>query len=240
MKTQTTILRAWNSGFKFPVLNEAMQNETLKLALKFLGLDKSLKSKNMERIENTFNAITEILNGGIGDFEFIDNYREIYMDNSKIISQVLQKYSYDANECFYSDIVLDMVAHFIITAFENFANKEIEYNDFSEYYSDSDSVTLTNGEKIIVLKNDKANKEQKKQDKKNHNSLIYNISDDIPTVKLSDAEVEEINRIATIVKSDFVLYNGYVCTWGKRGNYTGFFRLHNNTKREVPLLSLFN
>ena len=238
MKTQTTILRAWDSGFKFPVLNEAKQNETLKLALKFLGLDKSLKSKNMERIENTLNVIIEILNGGIGDFEFIDNYREIYMDNSKIISQVLQKYSYDASECFYSDIVQDMVAHFIITALENFANKKITYNDFSEHYSDS--VTLANGEKVIVLKNDKANKEQEKQDKKNHNSLVYNMSDDIPTVKLSDAEVEEINRIATIAKSDFVLYNGYICTWGKRGNYNGFFRLHNNTKRGVPLLSFFN
>ena len=240
MKTQTTILRAWDSGFKFPVLNEAKQNENVKLALSFLGLDKSLKSKKIERIEDVFNVIKEILNGGIGDFEIVDDYKELYINNSQRISKVLVKYSYDANECFYSDMVLDMVAQFIITTFEDFAIKEIVYNDFSEYYSDSDSVTLTSGEKIIVLKNNRANKEQEKQDKKNHNSLIYNISDDIPSPKLSDTEIEEINRIATIAKSDFVLYNGYVCTWGKRGNYNGFFRLHNNTKREVPLLSFFN
>ena len=240
MKTQTTILRAWDSGFKFPVLKEMQQNETLKLALEFLGLDKSLKSKKIERIEDVFNVIKEILNGGIGDFEIVENYQQIYMDNSKTISQVVSKYSYDANECFYSDIVLDMIANYIIKTFEDFAIKEIVYNDFSEYYSDSDSVMLANGEKVIALKNDKANKEQEKQDKKNHNSLIYNISDDIPSPKLSDIEIEEINRIATIAKSDFVLYNGYICTWGKRGKHSGFFRLHNNTKREVPLLSFFN
>ena len=152
MKTQTTILRAWDSGFKFPVLNEAKQNENVKLALSFLGLDKSLKSKKIERIEDVFNVIKEILNGGIGDFEIVDDYKELYINNSQRISKVLVKYSYDANECFYSDMVLDMVAQFIITTFEDFAIKEIVYNDFSEYYSDSDSVTLTNGEKIIVLK----------------------------------------------------------------------------------------
>ena len=238
MKIQTTILRAWDSGFKLPVLNEAKQNEALKLALKFLSLDKSLKSKKIERIEDAFNVIIEILNGGIGDFEIVDDYKELYINNSQTISQVLLQYSYDENEAFYKDIVQDMVAHFIIKTFENFANKKIIYNDFSEYYADN--IILANGEKVIALKNDKANKEQEKQDKKNHNSLIYNISDDIPSPKLSDIEIEEINRIATIAKSDFVLYNGYICTWGKRGKHSGLFRLHNNTKREVPLLGFFN
>ena len=128
MKTKKRILQAWNEGFKFPVLEAMKEDKNLKLALEFLGLDKSLKSKNMERIEDAVSAIIEILNGGIGDFEIIENYQEIYMENSKTISQILKKYSYDENEAFYKDIVQDMVAHYVITACENFCNKEIEYN----------------------------------------------------------------------------------------------------------------
>lgn len=124
IKTKKRILQAWDEGFKFPILEAMKEDKNLKLALEFLGLEKNLKSAN---IDDIMSIVIEVINGNIGDFEIVDDYKEIYMNNSNALSKMLPSYSYQINECFYSDIVQDVVAHFIIKAFENFANKEISY-----------------------------------------------------------------------------------------------------------------
>ena len=55
---------------------EAMkEDKNLKLALEFLGLEKSLKSAN---IDDIMSIVIEVINGNIGDCEIVDDYKEIY------------------------------------------------------------------------------------------------------------------------------------------------------------------